>query len=431
MRFLIFKQVDLVLQAHDHNYQRSKQLSCVTRDFYDSSCVSNNGKRGLYTKGQGTIFLISGTGGEGGSPINVADPDNGYFATYNSTTVGFTEYTVSQTSIQGKFVPVVGGTYTDSWSITNGAKDFLISPNPASLTVTPGSSGTATITLTSINRFKGTVALSATAPAGVSASLSPASVSLPSGGTASSALTVSSSTPGTYTVVVTAISGSFTHTTTVAVTVTPPPDFSISSSPSSLSFQAGSSGTSTISLASLNSFAGTVSLTSSVSPSGLTASITPGSVALSSGGSGSSTLTASSTTAGSYTITVNGTSGSLSHSTTVVVTVSPVANNLVASDSALGPTSMGTGGGAKLIQDSAGRTIAVYVDSSGRIGLAYANGDPTFGFSVPAKSATPVSAYARPAAVLVSLTSLRIIVVGGSASGVITDIPVTVPRDGW
>ncbi len=91
---------------------------------------------------------------------------------------------------------------------------------------------------------------------------------------------------------------------------------------------------------------------------------------------------------------------------------------------------MGTGGGAKLIQDSSGRTIAVYVDSSGRIGLAYANGDPTFGFSVPVKSATPVSAYARPAAVLVSLTSLRIIVVGGSASGVITDIPVTVLRDG-
>src|SRR2546426_691560 len=532
MRFLISKKVDLVLQAHDHNYQRSKQLTCATRDFYDSSCISNDGRRGLYTKGQGTIFLISGTGGEGGSPINVVDPDNGYFATYNSTTVGFTEYTVSQTSIQAKFVPVVGGTYTDSWSITNGAKDFLISPNPASLTVTPGSSGTATITLTSINRFKGTVALSASAPAGVSASLSPASVKLPAGGTANSGLTVSSSTLGTYTVVVTATSGSFTHTTTVAVTVTPPPDFSIStsqssvmfssgssasssinlgslygfvgtvslassvtpsgltaslgptsavlssggsgsstltmsssttgnytvtvtgtsgslshsvvvtasvvvppdfsisSSPSSLSFQAGSSSTSTISLASLNSFAGTISLASSVSPSGLTASLSPTSVTLSSGGSGSSTLTVSSSNAGGYTVTVTGTSGSLSHSTNITVTVSAVANNLVASDSALGPTSMGTGGGAKLIQDSAGKTIAVYVDSSGRIGLAYANGDPTFGFSIPVKSAAPVSAYARPAAVLVSLTSLRIIVVGGSASGVITDIPVTVPRDG-
>jgi len=58
MRFLISKKVDLVLQAHDHNYQRSKQLSCATRDFYDSSCVSNDGRRGLYTKGQGTIFLI-------------------------------------------------------------------------------------------------------------------------------------------------------------------------------------------------------------------------------------------------------------------------------------------------------------------------------------------------------------------------------------
>ncbi len=531
MRFLIYKKVDLVLQAHDHNYQRSKQLTCATRDSYVSSCVSNNGAKGSYTKGQGSIFLISGTGGEGGSPINATDPDNGYFAAYNSTTVGFTKYTVSQTSIQAQFVPVVG-TYSDSWSITNRAKDFLISPSPASLSFASGSSATSTITFTSINKFKGTVTLSASAPAGLSASLNPASVALAAGGTAASVLTVSSSTPGTYTVVVTATSGSFTHTTTVLVTVTPPPDFSmsasqttvtissgtsgtsnislaslygfagtvalsalaspsgltaslsptsvtfnsggsgsstltvssstvgsytvnvtgmsgslshsvgvavnvvvppdfsISSSPGSVSFQAGSSATSTIGLVSLNNFVGSVSLAASVSPSGLSASLSLTSVTLSSGGSGSSVLTVSSSTAGSYSVTVTGTSGSLSHSTTVLVSVSAVANNLLASDSAVGPMSMGTGGGAKLIQDSAGRTIAVYVDSSGRIGLAYANGDPTFGWSVPVKSSAPVSGYARPAAVLVSLTSLRIIVEGGSAAGVITDIPVTVLRDG-
>src|SRR5262245_9639537 len=58
MRFLIYKKVDLILQGHDHNYQRSKQLTCATRDFYDSSCVSNNGSKGIYAKGQGSIFLI-------------------------------------------------------------------------------------------------------------------------------------------------------------------------------------------------------------------------------------------------------------------------------------------------------------------------------------------------------------------------------------
>ncbi len=112
------------------------------------------------------------------------------------------------------------------------------------------------------------------------------------------------------------------------------PDFTISSSPISLTIQPGSSGTSTISLSSISGFSGTVSLSSSASPSGLTASPSPTSVSLSSGGSASSTLTVSSSTPASYTVTVTGASGSLSHPTTVTVTVTPPASVLVASDGA-------------------------------------------------------------------------------------------------
>ncbi len=208
------------------------------------------------------------------------------------------------------------------------------------------------------------------------------------------------------------------------------PDFTISSSPSSLTFQSGSSATSTIQLTSLSSFSGSVALSASVSPSGLTALLNPTSVNLSSGGSATSTLTASSSTPGSYTVTVTGTSGSLSHSTTVTVTVTGPTSVLVASDGAMGPSSLGTGGATKLIQDSAGKMIAVYADSSGRIGLAYANSDPiSGGWSTPVKSSTPISAYIRPAAVLLSLTSLRIVAEGGAAAGQISDIPVTIQRD--
>src|SRR5437660_7428332 len=50
-------------------------------------------------------------------------------------------------------------------------------------------------------------------------------------------------------------------------------------------------------------------------------------------------------------------------------------------------------------------------------------------WSVRDKSSSAASAYARPAAVLVSLTSLRLIVEGGSVAGMISDIPVVIQRD--
>ena len=108
------------------------------------------------------------------------------------------------------------------------------------------------------------------------------------------------------------------------------PDFSVTSSPNSLSLAIGSSGTSTITLSSLNGFSGSVSLSESVSATSPisfvppTASLAPSIVALTSNGTASSTLTVSTsllTTPGTYTVTVTGTSGSITHSTTVAVTV--------------------------------------------------------------------------------------------------------------
>jgi subtilase family serine protease len=104
------------------------------------------------------------------------------------------------------------------------------------------------------------------------------------------------------------------------------PDFSISASPSALTINAGASGTSTITVKSLNTFSGTVSLTVTA-PTGWTASVSPTSLTVASGGSNSSTLSItvpSTTAAGTYTVTVAGTSGSLNHSATVTVSVPTV-----------------------------------------------------------------------------------------------------------
>src|SRR2546428_2625320 len=101
----------------------------------------------------------------------------------------------------------------------------------------------------------------------------------------------------------------------------PSPDFSISASPSSLSVQAGSTSNSTVTLTSLNNFAGTITLSATGSPAGLNLSLTPATVSLSSGGTSTSTLSVSSSNPGSYTVTIVGTSGSLSHQTTVTVSI--------------------------------------------------------------------------------------------------------------
>jgi hypothetical protein len=103
------------------------------------------------------------------------------------------------------------------------------------------------------------------------------------------------------------------------------PDFSINANPSTLSIPTGSFGTSQMTLNS-NGFSGTVSLTSTVVPSTptITTTLKPTSVTLNAGGSGTSTLNVTTTPftpLGTYSVNVTGTSGAISHSTQVTVTV--------------------------------------------------------------------------------------------------------------
>src|SRR5207302_5100607 len=98
----------------------------------------------------------------------------------------------------------------------------------------------------------------------------------------------------------------------------PPPDFSLSSSPTSVTTQLNQAGTSTITVRPSGAFTGTVSFTTIISP---TTGLTWQSMTSVSGGSGSSTLSCTGTIAQSYTVTVTGTSGTLSHQINVPYTV--------------------------------------------------------------------------------------------------------------
>jgi len=104
------------------------------------------------------------------------------------------------------------------------------------------------------------------------------------------------------------------------------PDFAISASPDPITINAGSSGTSTITINSLNGFTNPVTLTSTAS-GGLTTTVNPTSMTP----PGSSTLTVTvptATAAGTYSATVTGISGSISHSTTIMVQI-PLSNSEV------------------------------------------------------------------------------------------------------
>ena len=188
---------------------------------------------------------------------------------------------------------------------------FTLASSPSTLALTPGGApGTATISLVAGNGFTGSVSLAATiigAPAGVIASFNPASIS----GTGTSILTVSTTSatpPGTLMLAVTGTSSGGIENQPAFVTLALP-DFSLTVSPSTIYLNQGSSATPMVTVDSQNGFSANVNLSVSTLPSGVTGSFSPASTATTS----TMTLAASSTaaTVGSEYLTVSGTSGNI------------------------------------------------------------------------------------------------------------------------
>jgi hypothetical protein len=104
----------------------------------------------------------------------------------------------------------------------------------------------------------------------------------------------------------------------------PPPDFTIDVTPGSGSVTQGGPTSYTVTIGALNGFSGNVSLGVTGAPAGATATFNPATIA----SQGSATLniaTAATTPAGNWTLTIAGTSGSLSHSTTATLVVNAAA----------------------------------------------------------------------------------------------------------
>ncbi len=134
------------------------------------------------------------------------------FTASNSATAGTSNVTITGTS----------GTLTAGITIAltvSPASSFTIAPSASTLSVTQGSSGTDTITVTDTGGFTGSVTLAASGlPSGVTAALG----TNPTTGTSVLTFTASAAaTAGASTVTITGTSGSLTATTTIALTVNP------------------------------------------------------------------------------------------------------------------------------------------------------------------------------------------------------------------
>jgi hypothetical protein len=212
------------------------------------------------------------------------------------------------------------GTLAHAVTATLVVPDFTLTASPASRSTVAGTATTYTVSVGALNGFTGTVALSLSGlPAGTSA-FAPANVS----GKGTSQLTVTpaaSLAAGSYPLTVTGTSGAIVHTARITLVVTLPADFGLSVSPASASVAAGSNATYAVTVTAKGAFAGSVSLSVSGVPSLATASFAPNPLTAP-GTSGLTVRTNRLTPHGTFTLTVTGRSGTLSHTATVTCTVS-------------------------------------------------------------------------------------------------------------
>jgi len=177
MNLLTAKKVDLILEGHEHGYERSKQLAvgpgCPAIPLNaaaPAACVTHDGADGTYVKGAGPVTVIAGTLGIGQRPMYPQDPEapdfvklmggscaTGVYEPADGTPLpqngapcidgpapGFVKYTVSATQITAQFVADRPGPFSDAFTITDPTAGPAPAPGPGpGQPATPGSPGPA------------------------------------------------------------------------------------------------------------------------------------------------------------------------------------------------------------------------------------------------------------------------------------------------
>jgi hypothetical protein len=314
--------------SHPDTLVGTVTLTVVVNDFgfaISPTTVSFiSGEIGIATA---TLTSLNGFAGTATLSIGVVSP--GLTIDFSPNPVVLTSGGTVTSRITYKASPAVATTYHATIKATVGTRaktstfltisvsapvpDFYLIATPDSIgPVDAGVSSTSTITMTYVNGFAGSVALSLSGPSALNAALNQTSVTA----THNATLTVSASLASNYSVLVSGSSGSTTHSVTINVVVV---DFNFTAGPNNLSFGQGAFGISDIHVAGVNGFSQTVSLSDVASP-GLSVTLSKSAIT----GSGDSVLnvTAPATMApGRYNVNVTGLSSPLQHVVQVNVTV--------------------------------------------------------------------------------------------------------------
>ena len=298
-----------------------------------------------------------------------------------------------------------------TWQGPGGNPNFTLSASPTSLTVNRGASGASTITITRSGGFTSAVSLSATGlPSGVTATFNPGSAT---GGSSTFTLAASSTAAtGTVNVSINGSGGGLSRSTTLSLTVNapPPPDFTLSVNPSSLTINRGASSGATVTIARTGGFNNVVALSASGLPSGVTASFEspPGPVSVI-----SMFIAASSTAAtGMTSVTINGSGGGLTRSTTLVLTINappPSDFTLSASPASLTVNRGASGASTITITRTGGFTSAVALSATGLPSGVTATFNPV--------SATGTSSALTLSASTAATTGIVNVTVSGTGGG--------------
>jgi kumamolisin len=238
----------------------------------------------------------------------------------------------------GSYSATTGYDLVTGWGSPNGANlintlapvsatpTYSISASPSAVSVLQGANGASTITTTDIDGFSSPVTLTSSgAPTGVTVTFGTNPIAA-GGGTSAVTLAVATTVAaGTYPITITGTSASgVVQTTSISLTVTAPNSgtFAISVSPTSGGLLRGQSGYAVVTTTVSGGFSGAVALSATGLPSGVTGTFSPTSIAAPGAGTSDFTLTVSRKAAyGTYPITITGTSGTTSHSTTLTFTV--------------------------------------------------------------------------------------------------------------
>jgi len=199
-------------------------------------------------------------------------------------------------------------TDTDIWSPPSSLPDFSIATDPLTINAHQGSSGNATIMLTSINGFADMVSLTVVSPStSLACTLSATTVNLNPMGSNTSTLSCFG-TLGNYTAVVigTNTSGVYIlHSSPVAISIS---DFTIHLDQGSMTLTSDRAGTATITLTGLNGFSDAITLTVNSTPQGLVCTVNPTDLA-----KPNMAILSCNGEPGTYTVAVTATSGHTTH----------------------------------------------------------------------------------------------------------------------